>query len=113
MRNVTASVVATLLVLAVTANAAMAPRLTLERRTPLVVRGAGFGPGERVVVTALTLSGPRRTITRASSTGRFRAVLRLAVQPCGKALAVRAVGGRGSAATLRLAAGPCVPPPID
>ena len=103
------------LALAVVATAGIRaePRLTLERRSPLVVRGVGFVPGERVVVTALTLTGPRRTGTRASSIGRFRIVLRTTAQPCGKPLAVRARGGRGSIATLVLDAAPCVPPPVD
>jgi hypothetical protein len=91
---------------------AATPTLVLETRTPLVVRGVGFAPGERVTVTALTLAGPRRVLVRASATGRFRARLP-GGQACGQALAVRARGERGSVATLRLVARPCVPPPID
>ena len=95
------------------ADAAVAPRLTLVDRAPLVVRGAGFRPSERVVVTAMTLSGPRRVTVRATPAGRFSATLRVANQPCGRAFAVRAVGGKGSVATLRIPGAPCVPPPID
>lgn len=96
-----------------TAEAAATPGLTLVKRSPLVVRGTGFRPSERVVVTALTLSGPRRVVVRATVLGRFTATIRTANQPCGKPFAVRAVGGRGSVALLRLPSTACVPPPID
>ena len=95
------------------ADAAVAPRLALVDRSPLVVRGSGFRPSERVVVTALTASGPRRVTVRATPAGRFSATLRLANQPCGRAFFVRAVGGAGSVATVRIPGAPCVPPPID
>ena len=95
------------------ATAAAPPALRLVGQQPLVVRGERFEPGERVVVTALTLVGPRRSVVRASPVGRFGVTFRLANQPCGKAFAVRAVGGLGSRATLSVPTRACVPPPID
>ena len=95
------------------ANAARTPRLRLVGFQPLVVRGESFRSGERVVVTALTLTGPRRVVVRATTRGRFGATFRLPNQPCGKAFAVRAVGGLGSRATLTGPGEACIPPPID
>ena len=98
---------------AAAAPAAIAPKLRLVAQQPLVVRGDGFRPSERVVVTALTPSGARRAVIRATTTGRLGTTFRLPSQPCGKAFAVSAVGGLGSRATLRVPGPPCVPPPID
>ena len=95
------------------ADAATVPRLRLVGAQPLVVRGESVRSGERVVVTALTPTGPRRLAVRATTTGRFGATFRLPDQPCGKAFAVRAVGGLGSRATLAVPGEVCVPPPID
>jgi hypothetical protein len=95
-----------------TAQAATtAPRLTVSTRTPLAVHGAGFEPRERVVVTAMTLSGARRAVVIATAAGRFTVTFRTANQPCGHAFAVRAAGGQGTVALMRLGAVPCVPPP--
>ena len=65
------------------------------------------------MVTAMTPIGLRRVIVRATARGRFGATFRLPNQPCGKAFAVRAVGGSASRATLAVPGPPCVPPPID
>jgi hypothetical protein len=115
MRLRSISVIAAIIAIAVApaTQAASTAKLRLVSKQPLVVRGEGFWPAERVVVTALTLSGPKRVVVLATATGRFGATFRLASQPCGKAFAVGAVGGRGSRATLRLAGTACVPPPID
>lgn len=110
-RGVLVATLVLALVASVSATASSS-RLALETRTPLVVRGLGFEPGERVIVTALTLAGPRRVVVRASAAGRFRARLAVGLA-CEQALAVRARGDRASVATLRLAARPCIPPPID
>jgi len=109
-------VACTAAVLAASATAAAAasgPTLELVRQGPLVVRGTSFVPGERVVVTALTPTGPRRTVAKATRSGGFRATLRLPAQACGRAFMVVARGGTGTRALLRLAGRPCVPPPID
>lgn len=89
------------------------PVLRLAGQQPLVVRGERFAPGERVVVTALTLIGPKRNVVRASPVGRFGVTFRLPAQPCGKAFAVRAVGGLGNRAIVWVPSRACVPPPID
>ena len=102
-----------LVVAAPAAGAGTVPRLRLVAPQPLVVRGEQFRSGERVIVTALTLTGPKRIVVRATTRGRFGATFRLPNQPCGKAFAVRAVGSLGSRAMLRVPPPPCVPPPID
>jgi hypothetical protein len=95
------------------AQAATPPTLRLVTERPLIVRGIAFRPNERVSLTALTLLGPEKIVVRASRTGTFRAPFGLVAQPCGKALAVRALGGAGSRAVLRMLGTPCIPPPID
>lgn len=94
-------------------GAANGPKLRLIGHQPLVVKGESFHPGERIVVTALTLTGPRKLVVRATTTGRFGATFALVRQPCGKAFAVRAVGGLGSRAIVTVPGSACVPPPID
>ena len=106
-------VVAALACVAPTAQATTAPKLRLVSPQPLVVRGEGFLPRERVAVTAITMIGPRRVVARASVRGRFVATLGLVSQPCGDAVAVRALGARGSAAWVDVPSRPCVPPPVD
>ena len=93
-------------------TAATAPKLRLVGTQPLVVRGESFLPGERVVVTALTPTGPKRVVVRATVRGRLGATFQLPSQPCGMAFAIRATGGLGSRAALALPGSPCVPPPI-
>ena len=95
-----------------TAAAVSAPRLSIVTRVPLVVRGTGFKPSERVTVTAMTLSGPRRVSVRATLAGRFAATIRVVNQPCGRAFAIRATGNTGSTATMRVAGSACIPPPV-
>lgn len=114
MRNLAILVAATVGIAAPAATQAVtAPKLRLVGLQPLAVRGESFRPGERIVVTALTLSGAKRVVVRSTSRGRFGTTFHLPSQPCGKAFAVRAVGALGSRATLRVTASPCVPPPID
>ena len=100
-------------VMAASATGALQPRFALVDDEPLVVRGAAFAPGERVTVTALTLLGPKRVVTKAGAGGAFRASLSLVGRPCGRAFTILATGTRGSRATLRLAIAPCIPPPMD
>lgn len=108
----TATAVSLLLALAATA-ASPRPVLKLVDREPLVIRGEGFQPGERVTVTAFTGLGPRVVRTTAYR-GVFRATFRLPDQPCATAWLVRARGSLGSTAAMRLAASrACVPPPRD
>lgn len=95
--------VAAVAVLAV-AGAGAAPRLQVLDREPLVVRGTGFGAGERVVATASTLAGPHVVRTRANARGAV--VVRFAglpVDPCAGAFAVRLRGASGAAVAAKLA----------
>jgi hypothetical protein len=94
------------------AQAVREPALHVVRERPLVIAGRGFGAGERVALTALTSLGPRIVRVRASAAGRFTARFALFTQPCGRPFAVRARGSAGSVALIRLAAPPCVPPPV-
>ena len=101
-----------ILVAAPLGGASNGPKLRLIGHQPLVVKGEFFHPGERIVVTALTLTGPRKLVVRATTKGRFGATFALVRQPCGKAFAVRAVGGLGSRAIVTVPGSACVPPPI-
>jgi hypothetical protein len=115
MRSATGAAFVALAVTAVAASSAGAaqPTLRLVDRQPLVVRGEGFRPGERITLVAATGLGPRM-IRTTSRNGTFRATFRLADQPCAAAFAVRARGDRGSVAILRMPdSRPCVPPPRD
>ena len=100
-------------VMAASATAASQPRLALVDDEPLVVRGAAFAPGERVTVTALTLLGPKRVVTKAGRAARSaprsassggRADARSRSSPRELAGAVRRYGWPIV---------PCIPPPID
>ncbi|HTK22656.1 MAG TPA: hypothetical protein VL264_00330 [Gaiella sp.] len=114
MRGIsTAVAVAVLALVAVSPGAASTgPALRVEGMQPLVVRGVGFHPGERIALTAMALRGSRQMVVRATRAGRFAASFRLPTQSCGSPFAFRAVGTLGSRVTLRLPSRPCVPPPI-
>jgi hypothetical protein len=97
----------------VAASAAAAASLRVVSRSPLVVAGTGFSPGERVTVTAVTGLGPRTTRVVATA-GRFRVTFRLPTTGCGAPFAVRAIGSAGTRVTMKLGkAAVCVPPPRD
>ena len=79
------------------------PTLTVMGMNPLAVRGLGFRPSERVVVTTASA----RTSVTASATGRFVARftrIRCAGSP------IRAVGSKGSRAVTRPPKIVCVEP---
>ena len=85
-------------------------------RSPLVVRGTGFEPLERVKLSAQTAGGAR--IVRrptASRAGAFTARFDVALGGCNGIRSVTAVGAKGSTATLRtpIRARDCPPPPAD
>ena len=89
-------------------------RIRVADRNPLVIRGSGFAPGERIRVT---VSGPRRlakTVT-AARTGAFLVswVLAAGEKESCAALAVRAVGTRGSVAAVKVPGIECPQPPQD
>jgi hypothetical protein len=81
--------------------AAPAPRAKIELRSnaPLVVHGAGFGRGERVVVIA-NVPGTQEIVNLTARRGRFAATFTLSVKRC-TALTVRALGSLGSRAILQ------------
>jgi hypothetical protein len=74
--------------------------------SPLVVRGTGFKPHERVRVTAAP-GGVRRVVSRAN--GRFTATFAASVDRC-VGLSVVAEGTRGDRAALKLPQPACPPP---
>jgi hypothetical protein len=88
------------------------PTLRVVSTSPLVVAGTGFRAGERVTVTALSSVRPHIVRIRATRRGSFRVRLGRFTQPCGSPWAVRARGASRRVAVVRLAAAPCVPPPI-
>ncbi len=115
MRATIVSLTAAVAALCVTApsSAASPPRLRVAGTQPLVVLGSAFDPGEHVTLTALTLTGPKKILAKATRSGGFRATFRLSTQPCGRAFTIVARGAAGNRATLRLVGAPCIPPPID
>jgi hypothetical protein len=87
---------AVLLALAAPALAA-SPSIHMGARNPLVVTGKGFKAGEKVVVTA-NRRGSRQAVVAAS--GAFRVRFGSAAGTSCEAISIRAVGSRGSRATL-------------
>jgi hypothetical protein len=78
--------------------------LAIVSTDPLVVRGKGFLPGERVKL--LVTAGARAARTgaaRASGVGRFTARLDASLSPS-RAIVVQAIGVRGSRATVDVSA---------
>ena len=78
--------------------------LAIVSTDPLVVRGKGFLPGERVKL--LVTAGGRAARTgaaRASGVGRFTARLDATSSPS-RAIVVQAIGARGSRATADVSA---------
>jgi hypothetical protein len=84
-------------------GAAATPRratLTLESRSPLVVRGLGFGRAERVAVVA-NQPGRQQILSLTARGGRFTATFTQTFDRC-TPLTVRALGSLGSRAILQL-----------
>ena len=97
------------LLLALPAAAAQPRRATLKLTAlaPLVVKGQGFGKGERVGLTASAPSVQRTRAVVARRNGSFDARFDLRLGRC-TPLTVRAVGVRGSRAILQIEPG-CKP----
>lgn len=111
------------LILAVLVVAALAPslapagalhaRVWLADRSPLVVRGAGFAPAERVTVT---VTGAGRFVRAVTATRSGAIVARWTAVPAKAgcaALFIRAVGARGTVTTAKVAGIECPQPPAD
>ncbi|MGZ8782208.1 MAG: hypothetical protein ACXWZB_01780 [Gaiellaceae bacterium] len=91
------------LVLALPAWGAPPRRATLKlvAQAPLVVRGHGFGPGERGVLVAIGPARSQAKVARATRNGSFLAAFpRIRLRRCDE-LTVRATGAAGSRATLQ------------
>jgi hypothetical protein len=89
--------------LAPAASESTRPALRVLDKAPLILRGTGFKPAERVKVTVVTQPAQ---LVRRSSTSRFGTfVVRFdtTVDPCYGARAAAAVGMRGSKASIVLA----------
>lgn len=91
------------LLAAVVATSALAapqrPSLRLESNDPLVFRGAGFKPRERVTVTVRDSSVRLVRVARATATGTFRVGFgSVTIDPC--ELGARAIGSKGTRVVL-------------
>jgi hypothetical protein len=112
VRTTLAGVSGALVLLALAAPGAAAPRPTLvvTQFAPLTVTGAAFAPNERVVVTVVVGRAKHVRRVRAGAGGRFRARFEVtAALGCGGGLAVHALGAAGSKATAKLPRPQCPP----
>jgi hypothetical protein len=104
-------VIAILLALAVLVPVQAPEKATLRvmDKQPLVVRGTGFRPGERVlVIAAARRNGDERVV--ATAAGSFVARFDFAVPRCAR-LWIRAIGTRGTHASYFTRIAPdCQPP---
>jgi hypothetical protein len=78
-----------------------AAHITITSRSPVVVRGTGFRPSERVTVSVSAKSTYRKIVT-ASRLGAFRVTFRgMAIGAC-QFYSAQAKGSRGSTASLKV-----------
>jgi hypothetical protein len=73
------------------------PLLAVADTSPFEIRGAGFGPGERVQILLAVNGSQFVRSTVATAEGRFRASFRVTLGPCGR-FTLRAFGSKGSRA---------------
>lgn len=89
-----------------TASASISSRtahITITSRAPVVVRGTGFQPSERVTVTASAKSTHRKVVT-ATRLGAFRVTFRgFSIGNC-QFYSAQAKGNRGSTASMKVIA---------
>jgi hypothetical protein len=98
-------------ILAATAGAASYPAsLHLVKLAPFTVRGSGFKPAERVRVTLVFRTTQVRRVV-AARTGTFVARFdeNVRLSRCSVAFSVRATGGRGTNAALKIPRPACMP----
>lgn len=76
------------------------PTLKLATAAPLVVKGTGFRPREPILLTATVERVRRFAGPIARANGTFTATFKIRITTCTNVV-VRAIGGRGSRATLR------------
>jgi hypothetical protein len=115
MRGVAASAVlaALSIVGSVGASEPAKPTISVVDRTPIVLRGAGFGARERVLV--ILRAELLRATQRATATTGGRFLVRfdgIRLTPCTGASIV-ALGARGHSAQLKLALRECPGPILD
>jgi hypothetical protein len=88
--------------LPVTAGASTrAAQVAVVSRSPVIVRGTGFRPSERVVVTVSSKSSRTRTVI-ATTLGRFRIVFKDYSFGYCQPYAIRAKGNRGSSVFVKV-----------
>ena len=85
------------------------PAIAVAGTNPLSVRGSRFHAGERVTVTAW-VTGRHVRIVRAGSSGSYTARFRAVVIESCQAYVIKAVGSRGSRASVKRT--PECPPPL-
>ena len=78
------------------------PALRVLDKTPLILRGTGFEPAERVRVTVVAQNTQLVRRTLASRLGTFVVRFETVVDACYGAQAATAVGARGSKASIVL-----------
>jgi hypothetical protein len=88
--------------LAPAASGSAHPALRVLDKAPLILRGTGFEPAERVKVTVVTQPAQLVRLTRASRFGKFVVQFDTVVDACYGARTARAVGRRGSKASIVL-----------
>ena len=94
-----------------TADAKAPPKLHLADMQPVVVRGTGFKPVERVKVTTVVDSIRRARVVHSTRTGSF--VVTFATierfDPCNSSFAAYATGAAGDKASLTVGQRMCPP----
>jgi hypothetical protein len=103
--------ISVILVTAVSAASASAPRLTIVGQSPLTVRGAGFTPHSRIRVVA-NVDGTTTLRPLTNRLGAFVIRFTGTFVPSCTAFSVRAFGAPGLLATLRVAQPEC-PQPLN
>jgi hypothetical protein len=99
-----------LLGLAAQSTAASRPSLQVTHFAPVTVAGAGFEPGERVVVTVVSGKDKHVRAVRAAASGRFRVRFDVrATLRCGGALRASALDSHGARVAAKLPKPQCPP----
>jgi hypothetical protein len=101
MRALLALALAALTLTAAGAATTKAPVLRVLDADPLVVRGSGFEPGERVLVRATGRTAPLAKRVRASRTGVFTVRFDALYDYCLGVNLVRAIGTRSGDVRIR------------
>ena len=104
------SILVALALVPAAAPSALRARVWLADDSPVVVRGSGFHPAERVAVTVAVGKSFQKTVV-ATATGTFVARWNASAADCHSTY-IKAVGSMGSRAVVKIAA-ECPPPPPD